>query len=128
MCIRDRNKIEMQKILIDLSTNLQKLQSELLNLISTFFENTLWEYAETLMKQVTAFFTEISTLLERLKLGKLADAVLHFLDQTEAFLTDVFSRYHLPDAATLEAGSKMMIHLVRTQVIYLCLLYTSRCV
>jgi hypothetical protein len=109
----------MQKILIDLSTNLQKLQSELLNLISTFFENTLWEYAETLMKQVTAFFSEISTLLERLKLGKLADAVLHFLDQTEAFLTDVFSRYHLPDAATLEAGSKMIIHLVRSQVIWI---------
>jgi hypothetical protein len=109
----------MQRILIDLTTNLQKLQLELLNLISTFFENTLWEYAETLMKQVTAFFNEISTLLERLKLGKLADAVLHFLDQTEAFLTDVFSRYHLPDAATLEAGSKMIIQLVRSQVIYL---------
>ncbi|MBL7801793.1 MAG: hypothetical protein JNL95_13810 [Chitinophagales bacterium] len=109
----------MQKILIDLSTNLQKLQSELLNLISTFFENNLWEFAEQLTKQVTLFFSELSILLEHLKLGKLADAVLHFLDKTEAFLTDVFARYHLPDAATLDAGSKMLIHLVRTQVIYL---------
>lgn len=109
----------MQRILIDLSTNLQKLQSELLNLISTFFENTLFEYAETLMKQVTAFFNEITTLIEQLKLGKLADAVLHFLGQTEAFITDVFARYHVPDAAALEASSKMMLHLVRSQVIYL---------
>jgi methionyl-tRNA synthetase len=109
----------MQKVLIDLNRNLVMLNTKVNELIHHFYNKQMQKLIEQFVSRSSKTMFEIFHAIEQLKLGKVTEILLEFLDEADAFMDDITWRVALKPFEQFAHAIRELLQVIRAQVIFL---------
>ena len=109
----------MHEVLIDLNKNLATLNDKFAELLYMFYDKQMRKLMETIIARSSKLFFEVVHALEQLKLEKVAELLLGFLDEADALMDDLAWRVALKPIEKITHAIRELLQVIRAQVIFL---------
>lgn len=109
----------MHQFFLDLNRNILQLQTKLTAILKKVVDENFRRVAEQLFSKMSQFLFDVTGAIEKLKMGKVTDLVMDFLDEVEAFLLDFYYRFSFKNEAILADGTQAVVAALRQQVVFL---------
>lgn len=109
----------MHKVLIDLNRNLAALNDKFTELLYLFYDKQMRKLMETIIARGSKLFFEVVHALEQLKLEKVTELLLGFLDEADALMDDIAWRIALKPIEKITHTIRELLQVIRAQVIFL---------
>ena len=109
----------MHRVLIDLNRNLAKLNGKFTELLYMFYDEQMRKLMDKIISRSSTLFFEIVHALEQLKMDRVAELLLGFLDEADALMDDIAWRIALKPVEKISHTIRELLQVIRAQVIFL---------
>jgi len=109
----------MRKVLVDLNRNIVTLNDKFAELLHMFYDKQMRKLLKKLISRSSSLFFDVVDSIKQMKWDKVADILLGFLEEADAFMDDIAWRIALRPFDKFTHTIRELLQVVRAQVIFL---------